>query len=123
MTNIDDDMRPAWPHKEITEADFRTIISAGMVERVDAKWEYTSEDTTREWLEVTSRDGRTTVLPATWPVVLEFVGYAHNPGLFKLNYLGERCEKTIEAIDAWEKKNAADRRAYERLKAKFEHSR
>lgn len=120
MTKDEKDARPVWPHSEITERDFRTIVRIGMVTKVEAKWEFTGVDTADSWLEVTSSNGKTAVLPAAWGAVLEFVGLAHSPGLFELNYLGERCEKSLAAIDAWERKNAADRRAYERLKAKFE---
>ena len=119
MTNDDESVRPAWPHSEITERDFRTIVRIGMVTKVEAKWEFTGVDTSESWLEVTSGNGKTYTLPRAWGSVLKFVGLSHVPGLFELNYLGERCEKSLAAIDAWEKKNAADRRAYERLKAKF----
>ena len=111
--------RPAWPHKNISEADFRKIVNAGVIKRIEGKWEFTGEDTSREWLEATSSNGKTIVLPRAWEEVMVFVGKSSSPGLFRFNYFGEKCLETIKIIDTWEKKNASDRAEYERLKAKF----
>jgi hypothetical protein len=115
-----DDKRPAWPHKEMTEVDFRAIRAMGHIMSVEARWEMTSADTAREWLEVETRSGGTYTLPVGWHRVLKFVGHASVPGLFALTYEGEQMARTLDKIDAWEKANRDERAAYERLKAKFE---
>lgn len=120
MTVEDQSVRPLWTYSNITEHDFRKIAGIGMIAEVKAKWKYTSEDTTDEWLEAVDRAGKSFVLPRSWRFVLTFVGKTTVPGLFELNELGKRCKQTMVEIDWWEKKNAADRRTYERLKAKFE---
>jgi hypothetical protein len=113
------DVRPAWPHKEMTEHEFRVVRKTGMIVSVEAHWKMTSEDTSREWLTVKNHDGNSFTLPSNWAKALKFVGYSSSPGLFGYTYEGDRMQKTLSEIDAWEKKNAADRTTYERLKAKF----
>lgn len=120
MTIEDQSVRPPWPYPNITEHDFRTIAGIGRIAEVKAKWKYTSEDTTDEWLEAVDHAGKSFVLPRSWRSVLNFVGNTTVPGLFELNELGNRCKQTMVTIDLWEKRNANDRRTYERLKARFE---
>jgi hypothetical protein len=120
MTIEDQSVRPPWPYPNITEHDFRIIDGIGNIAEVKAKWKYTSVDTMDEWLEAVNHADKSIVLPRSWSLVLNFVGHATVPGLFALNELGKRCKQTMVEIDLWEKKNAADRRTYERLKAKFE---
>lgn len=113
------DSRPEWPHKNMSESDFRRIVKIGPISAVEAKWEYTSADTSREWLEATDRNKKKHVLPQGWKFVLQFVGWSSNPGLFDYTYEGREMLKTLEKIDAWEKKNKAERAEYERLKVRF----
>jgi hypothetical protein len=103
----------------MTEHDFRRLNDHSFVVRVEAKWEMTGADTSREWLEVETRDSKRFVLPHNWAKAWKFAGHASNPGLFRLTYEGEQMAKTLAVIDAWEAKNAADRAEFERLKAKF----
>jgi hypothetical protein len=121
MTIEDQSVRPLWPYPNITEHDFRTIAGIGIIAQIKARWKYTSEDTTAEWLEAVDHADKSVVLPHSYRFVLTFVGYTTFPGLFELNELGKNCKQTMMEIDMWEKKNAADRRTYERLKAKFEN--
>ena len=114
------DTRPVWPHKEMSEQEFRAIAKIGMVVSVTAKWEFTSADTSREWLEVKTHAGKTFTLPQGWESVLTFVGYSSSPGLFEMNYTGQRMQKTLGEINKWERQNKNERAQYERLKAKFE---
>ncbi len=114
------DDRPAWGFKSMTEADFRRIHRIGMIVSVEARCEMTGVDTSREWLEVETRDGATIVLPRNWNEAMTFVGHSSNPGLFKLTYDGERMTAQADAIDKWEADNARERVEFERLKAKFE---
>lgn len=114
--------RPLWGFEEMSEADFRTILSFGVVSMVRSRWEFISEDSIREWLEAVSfRDERANFrkVPDGWKKVWAFVGSASNPGLFKLTYLGEQMHKKIAEIDRFEKEEAGARAEYERLKAKF----
>lgn len=113
------DTRPEWLHKNMSESDFRRIVKIGPIGAVEAKWEYTSADTSREWLEVTDRNKKKHVLPGGWKFVLQFVGWSCNPGLFDYTYEGREMLKTLEKIDAWEKKNKAERAEYERLNKIF----
>ena len=115
-----DDTRPAWPHKEMTERSFRAIMEMGRITSVQAKWEMTGADTSREWMVVTNVKGQSFRLPDDWAKSLKFVGHASVPGLFAFTQSGENMRVTLSKIDAWEVKNAADRADYERLKAKFE---
>lgn len=116
---MSDDARPAWTFKEMSEAEFRSIHSFGMVVSVKGRWEFTGADTSREWLEATNSNGKTITLPSGWKRVLDFVGYSSVPGLFKLNYLGDRMQAALEAIDKWEAKNKRDRAEFDRLRKKF----
>lgn len=114
------DDRPSWGFKGMTESDFRKIHRIGAIVSVEARWEMTGADTSREWLEVETRAGAVIVLPHSWKEALTFVGHSSNPGLFKLTYEGERMRAQAEAIDKWEADNAQERIEFERLKAKFE---
>ena len=116
------DSRPQWTIKEISEADFRRIHSFGNIMSVEAKWEFTSADTTREWLEVKSKRGEKTetmVMPHCWNRAYEFKGHSSNPGLFSENYVGKQARENLNIIDKWESKNKRERADFERLKAKF----
>ncbi len=113
------DQRPKWPHKNMTEQDFRRLVGLGHVVSITAKTEMIDAERSREWLEATNWNGKTGVVPSGWKDVWEFVGYSSVPGLFRLNYTGQQMAKTLEVIDAWEAQNAADRAEFERLKAKF----
>jgi hypothetical protein len=104
----------------MSEHDFRAIRQMGHIVSVEARWEMTSVDTAREWLEVETRAGGVYTLPLGWHRVLKFVGYASVPGLFALTHVGERMVKSLDDIDKWEAKNKAERAQYKRLKAKFE---
>jgi hypothetical protein len=114
-----DEARPTWPHKEMSETEFRKVAAIGMIVSVKAEWEMTGADTSREWLTATNKAGKAFTLPHGWGKALKFVGHASVPGLFGYTYEGERMLKTLVAIDAWEKKHADDRATYERLKSKF----
>jgi hypothetical protein len=113
-----DDTRPAWDFP-MTEAQFRQVYRHGRIVTVSSKWEMTGADTSREWLEVTNSDGKIITMPPNWKQAFDFAGHSTNPGLFRLTYEGERMRDRLQAIDSWEAKNAADRAAYERLRAKF----
>ncbi len=115
----DEDARPEWGFKEMSEADFRGVKEFGLIVSVKAEWKFTGADTSEEWLTATRGDGRSIRMPQNWRGVFEFVGLSHVPGLFGETYLGKRMREQLEKIDKWEKKNAADRREFERLKAKF----
>ena len=97
------DSRPEWPHKNMSESDFRRIVKIGPISAVESKWEYTSADTSRDWLEATDRNKKKHVLPAGWKCALKFEGWSSNPGLFDYTYEGREMLKTLEKIDAWEK--------------------
>lgn len=114
-----DDKRPVWDFTGMSESDFRTLFTFGMITGVKSKWAYTSLDTAEEWLEV-SNDKRVIRLPKNWKTAMEFVGYSSSPGLFKFTYFGEKMEEKLKLIDKWEAKYERERRDYERLKAKFE---
>ena len=111
--------RPKWAHKEMDEASFRYILNMGRIATVTAKWEMTGADTASEWLEATNTKGETFIMPDGWHKALKFVGHASVPGLFAYTYEAEKMLKNLAEIDAWENRNAEDRRTYERLKAKF----
>jgi len=113
------DTRPAWPHKEMSEQEFRDIWCMGPIVAVEARWEMTSADTAREWMEVETRSGGTYTLPPDWHRALKFVGHSSNPGLFALTYEGQRMRDTLHQIDEWEARHKAERATYERLKVKF----
>ena len=114
------DNHPEWPHKEMSEQCFRAILRMGHIVQVEARWEMTGADTSREWLEVKTRSGGAYMLPERWQHALKFVGHSSAPGLFVLTRDGEQMAKTLRLIDAWEKNNEVERAEYERLKAKFE---
>lgn len=113
------DNRPEWQFKEMPEAFARDIRDFGRVVSVSAKWEMTSADTAREWLEATNQSGAVLILPNGWKAVLAFAGHSSVPGLFEWTYLGKRMLDRLTEIDGWEAKNARDRSEFERLKAKF----
>jgi hypothetical protein len=111
--------RPEWGFKHISETDFRSIYQHGMITNIKACWEFTGADTSREWLEATNFNGDTLVLPHSWNRALKFVGYSSMPGLFELNYEGQRMAKCLKEIDMWEALNKQEREDYERLRVKF----
>jgi|GEM_PF-1081601 len=117
---MSDDKRPVWGFSEMSEADFRKVHEFGVVRRVESKSRMTSEDASEQWLEAYRADAKCIVMPRNWACAFEFTGNWYNPGMFKLTYLGERMAAAADAIDKWERKNKADRAAYERMKAKFE---
>ena len=110
--------RPVWGFPEMTERDFRAVWGRHIV-AVEAKWEFTSADTSREWLEARTMHGKVFVLPSTWEKAFRFAGRASTPGLFRLTYEGERMQKRAQEIDAWEVENAFERAEFERLRKKF----
>lgn len=112
------DVRPKWEFTEMTEVEFRKV-RAEMIVSITARWKFTGEDTSAEWLEATTRLGKTIVLPPSWEAAFKPVWKSHSPGLLDVNYLGERMQKRCEEIDKWEKANNKDRAEYERLKKKF----
>ena len=112
--------RPKWPHSEMTEAKFAALHDFGMVVSVNAKWKYTGADTVNEWLEVTNVHRKTSRLPDGWRHVVQFVGCASSPGLFRLTGLGEMMLATLTAQRAFDVQYANERAEYIRLKALFE---
>lgn len=113
-----DENRPVWDFKEMSLGNFE--VCNQFFSSVEAKWKFTSADTTEEWLEAKTPDGRVVVLPHSWSSVMQFRGRASIPGMFELNYTGERMRKRRDEIKAWEKKNASELALYKRLKTKFE---
>ena len=114
------DTRPAWKFTEMSEGAFRSIYGFGRIAAVRADYEMTGADTSREWLIVANSSGQEMRLPQGWSRALYFVGYAHVPGLFDFTHTGKNMIQAVQLIDEWEKKHAADRATYERLKVKFE---
>ena len=112
--------RPKWPHDEMAETRFTDLYDFGMVVSVKAKWKYTGADTAVEWLEVTNANGKTMRLPDGWRHVVQFVGYASIPGLFKFTALGEAMLARLTAQRAFDVQHANERAEYIRLKALFE---
>jgi len=114
------DYRPKWDFTELTEAEFRRVYQHGMVVEVTAKRQFTGADTSVDWLDAKSSEGKIIRLPQGYKEAFEFVGYSTMPGLFGLTYLGKRMAARIKQIDAWEKQNKEDREQYEKLKRKFD---
>lgn len=114
-------VRPEWPFKEMTEAEFRKVCSLGMIEKCFSGYTMTGADTADYWLKLQSRK-KVIVAPKRFLEAFKFVGFGYAPGLFDFTYLGLKMWDVKEAIDAWEKNNANDRAEYERLKAIFDNS-
>jgi hypothetical protein len=117
---MQDDTRPNWDFKEMSEQDFEAIYNFGRIQSITAGFTFTSADSGYEFLEVYNYNNDTMCLPQGWKSVLKFVGYFSNPGLFTFTDLGCRMITRLNSIKQWEQNNAADLAEYQRLKKKFE---
>jgi len=112
-----DDNRPEWEF-EIPMERFRMLCHC--VTAIRHQWRMTGNDTSENWIEIClDRSGSWKRLPLHAMKFIQFNANHHN-SLFSLTYQGEMARKRMGEIDAWEKKHAAERAAYERLKRKFE---
>jgi hypothetical protein len=112
------EQRPEWNHP-ISEADARWLYK-NAITKITHHWKFTSEDTTENWVEVHTDAKTTRRFPSGYFTDSQYWRFAPNHrALITPGYAAERAIKDINAIDAWEKKNATERAEYERLKRKF----
>ena len=111
--------RPEWKH-QIPEADARWL-SGGLIVKITHHWKFTSEDTTEDWIELHRADGSARRFPSAFLNTNGYFEFRPNwRELVQPTYRGEQARKDFEAIDKWEKENAAERAEFERLKSKFD---
>lgn len=117
-----DDPRPVW--------DF--TLSEEAIRKLDRNFiaithhrVMTSVDTTSEWIELHENAGdffkpvrgKGYPAPRGWEQFFKF--HPNHAGLLCATSEGLRAIKRLDEIEAWEKRNAAERAEYERLRAKF----
>jgi hypothetical protein len=111
----EDEKRPDWPYK-LTEAEVRQL--SGCITQISHRWEFTSADTSRNWLEFKADKGKSFVAPHGWAELFEFAPN-HHASLIQPNYQGRQALKRLDEIKAFEQRNARDRADFERLRKKF----
>lgn len=110
------DVRPDWPYT--TRYEVAEKLSRLAVKGIKSKWKYTSEDSTKEWLEFyDSNDDLIVKVGTDFFTSGECLFTPRGNTLVLVTY-GPKGR--IEEILAWEMRNAEDRATYERLKKKFE---
>lgn len=112
---MDDQKRPTWDFP-LTELQVRSLCQC--ITQISHHWEMTGVDTSRSWIEFHPDKGKPFAAPAGWTALFEFSSTHHNT-LIRPNYNGERAIKRLQEIKDFEAKNARERAAFERLKAKF----
>lgn len=110
-----EEKRPDWGFP-LTEAQVKSLTQ--MIVKITHHWEFTSADTSRNWIEFHPDKGKPFRAPDGWQKLFEFAANHHNT-LIVPNYHGERALKRLEEIKAFETRNAKERAEFERLKAKF----
>lgn len=117
MSNdTDDDKRPEWRFEQDMEA-VRFLL--GNIVKIEHKWEMTSADTSRNWIRLTRKNGVWRDFRDFPDSLFRFVS-DHHASLIQMTHEGNRARELLDKIDAWDKKHAAERTEYERLKRKFE---
>lgn len=111
----EEETRPAWPYK-LTEAQVR--ILSGFITKITHRWEMTSADTSRNWLEFQADKGKPFVAPHGWTELFEFAPN-HHASLIQPNYQGREAQKRLDEIKKFEQRYARERADFERLKKKF----
>ena len=115
---MSEDVRPVWEHK-ISEDDARWLL-ADHVTKITHHWEFTGEDTSRDWIVLHREKGSRKFPTMFFYSNKYFEFWPYHAGLIQPSrHWGDKLRETIQAIDAWEKKNQRDRSEYERLKRKF----
>lgn len=112
---MDDQKRPAWDFP-LTELQVKSLCQ--MITKITHHWEFTSADTSRNWIEFHPDKGNPFRAPDGWQKLFEFAANHHN-SLIRPSYHGERAIEKLGEIKAFEAKNARERAEFERLKAKF----
>lgn len=119
---MSEEERPKWPFE--TSIKTARWLYQNRVTSIVHRWEMTSADTSRDWLELHSDKG------SQIDVRTDF--FRNNPDFeFKPYHAGlveqkrqygvgcKNISEFFEKLDAWERKNKQDRLEYERLKKKF----
>lgn len=117
----DEEHKPKWAWK-LPEHLFRALGPQAMnIKKVEHGWAFTSEDTSKYWLEIWGADGPMTIIPqhevGAFFELFEFA--PHDTGLLRLTYKGAAAADRLRAIDEFERRNHKERVEYERLKRKF----
>lgn len=105
--------RPKW-NFSLTIEQVRALNR--LIIKVKHHWEFTSADTTRDWITFCTKDDEF-VPPVNWTDLFEFKPYY--AGLIQPNWNGRDAIKAVQDIDAFEAAEASDRAELERLKRKF----
>ena len=106
---------PGWPFK-IPERVARWILTHG-VDTIKYKWAFTSEDESKDWIELWSDKEHIQVQTSfnkVWPEIRVTMGPRMVEFKSWIDVAGH-----IQMIDKYNDKEARDRREYERLKEKF----
>lgn len=83
-------------------------------------WEFTSADTTKDWIILETRAGKT-VRVSNYSLFLEYFEFRpSSQSLFMANYKGNAAREKWKAIREFERANAEEIAVYKKLKAKFE---
>lgn len=102
------DHRPQWTFK-ISE-ELARWLWGNPVTKITHHWEFTSADTSREWIELHAKTGKRSI-PTALPHGVNFA--PNHAGLLRLD---QSIEDLLRRIEAWEKKHKPDLDAYERMR-------
>lgn len=111
------DTRPVWRHK-MTEKDVAWFNAS--ITKITHHWEMTDVDKSRDWIELHREDKVKRSVPVDFFRKNSYFEFCpDHRSLVTPTYEGREAIKDLAAIDAWEKRHAAERAEYERLKEKF----